>query len=230
MRSAENRADLISSICGHRRAGPGARRSICRRSREAKALLHWHARHRFCSNCGAPTNVSDGRLAARLSDLQRPAFSAHRSGRHHAGGRRRALPAGRGKRGLRQGMWSCLAGFVEPGETIEDAVRRETLEEAGIRSGRVRYFASQPWPFPSSLMIGCHAEALVDRDRDRRERTRGCALVHPRRGRRDAQPHPSGRPHHAAAGRHRASHHPGLGRERGRRTGLSPPRFTASCI
>ena len=72
-------------------------------------------------------------------------------------------------------MWSCLAGFVEPGESIEEAVRRETLEEAGIRFGRVRYFASQPWPFPSSLMIGCHAEALsrevgVDRDEVELER------------------------------------------------------------
>ena len=58
------------------------------------------------------------------------------------------------------GMYSCLAGFMEPGETIEGAVRRETLEESGVRIGRVRYHASQPWPFPSSLMIGCHAEAL----------------------------------------------------------------------
>ena len=57
-------------------------------------------------------------------------------------------------------MFSCLAGFVEPGESIEDAVRRETLEEAGIRCGRVAYFRSQPWPFPMSLMVGCHAEAL----------------------------------------------------------------------
>jgi NAD+ diphosphatase len=56
-------------------------------------------------------------------------------------------------------MWSCLAGFVEPGESIEEAVRRETLEEAGVASGRVRYYASQPWPFPMSLMIGCFAEA-----------------------------------------------------------------------
>jgi NAD+ diphosphatase len=58
-------------------------------------------------------------------------------------------------------MWSCLAGFVEPGEAIEDAVRRETREEAGITCGRVRYFASQPWPFPTSLMIGAHAQALT---------------------------------------------------------------------
>ena len=57
-------------------------------------------------------------------------------------------------------MWSCLAGFVEPGENIEEAVRREVHEEAGIVCGRVAYFASQPWPFPMSLMIGCHAEAL----------------------------------------------------------------------
>jgi NAD+ diphosphatase len=56
-------------------------------------------------------------------------------------------------------MWSCLAGFIEPGEAIEDAVRRETREEAGILCGRVTYYRSQPWPFPTSLMIGCHAEA-----------------------------------------------------------------------
>ena len=57
------------------------------------------------------------------------------------------------------GMYSCLAGFTEIGETLEDAVRREVMEEAGLRVGRVEYFASQPWPFPSSLMLGCVAEA-----------------------------------------------------------------------
>ena len=64
--------------------------------------------------------------------------------------------------GWPEGMYSCLAGFVEPGETLEAAVRREVLEEAGIRIGTVRYLASQPWPFPASLMIGCAAEALTD--------------------------------------------------------------------
>ena len=59
-------------------------------------------------------------------------------------------------------MWSCLAGFIEPGETIEEAVRREVLEEVGIVCGRVKYFTSQPWPLPMSLMIGCHAEALSE--------------------------------------------------------------------
>jgi len=68
------------------------------------------------------------------------------------------------------GMYSCLAGFIEPGETIEDAVRRETFEESGIRIGRVAYHASQPWPFPHSLMIGCFGEALThDVDPDREE-------------------------------------------------------------
>ena len=128
---------------------------------EAKAMLHWHARHRFCSNCGVKTDIAEA-------------------------GWKRACPACKvehfprtdpvvimltvhGDRGLlgRSGrfaatMWSCLAGFVEPGEAIEDAVRRETLEEAGVTCGRVKYLYSQPWPFPMSMMIGCHAEALND--------------------------------------------------------------------
>jgi NAD+ diphosphatase len=135
---------------------------------EAKALLHWHARHRFCSNCGMPSRPIDGGWRRDC-----PACGAQHFPRTDpvaimlaVAGERCLL--GRQSR-FAPGMWSCLAGFVEPGESIEDAVRRETREEAGIICGRVAYFASQPWPFPSSLMIGCHTEALshdivVDRD------------------------------------------------------------------
>ena len=100
------------------------------------------------------------RLQAALPCLRRGAFPAHRSGRHHADGDTRKMPAW-ARRAFRAGhVFRNLAGFIEPGETIEAAVRRETLEEAGIRLGRVVYHASQPWPFPYSLMIGCFGEAL----------------------------------------------------------------------
>jgi NAD+ diphosphatase len=125
---------------------------------ETKSLLHWHARHRFCSNCGAPCNITQAGWrrdcpqcgAQHFPRTDPVAIMLAVDGENCLLGRQaRFVP----------NTYSCLAGFVEPGESIEEAVRRETLEEAGIRCGRVRYFASQPWPFPSSLMIGCHAEA-----------------------------------------------------------------------
>jgi NAD+ diphosphatase len=135
---------------------------------EAKAVLHWHARHRFCPNCGAPTQpvLAGWRrdcAACKAEHFPRTdpvVIMLAVDGEYCLLGRSpRFVPT----------MWSCLAGFVEPGEAIEDAVRRETREEAGIACGRVVYFGSQPWPFPSSLMIGCHVEALsrdivVDRE------------------------------------------------------------------
>jgi NAD+ diphosphatase len=126
---------------------------------EAKALLHWHARHRFCSNCGAATTVVN---AGWRRDC--PACSAQHFPRTDPVAIMLAVSGDRCLLGRQSrfapGMWSCLAGFIEPGENIEEAVRRETREETGISCGRVHYYASQPWPFPSSLMIGCHAEAL----------------------------------------------------------------------
>jgi NAD+ diphosphatase len=127
---------------------------------QAKSLLGWHARHRFCSNCGAPTQVVQAGWRRDCAACKAQHFP-------------RTDPVvimlvihgdecllGRQTR-FAKGMWSCLAGFVEPGDTIEDAVRRETLEEAGVVCGRVAYLASQPWPFPMSLMIGCHVQALT---------------------------------------------------------------------
>jgi NAD+ diphosphatase len=135
---------------------------------EAKALLHWHARHRFCSNCGHPTNVVEGGWRRDCPNCRAQHFPRTDPVAIMLAVRRDRCLLGR-QAHFAPGMWSCLAGFVEPGESMEEAARRETLEEAGIRCGRVRYFASQPWPFPSSLMIGCHAEAIsedivVDRD------------------------------------------------------------------
>jgi NAD+ diphosphatase len=126
---------------------------------EGKALLNWHARHRFCSNCGAATAFVEGgwrRDCASCKTQHFPRTDPVAIMLAVAGDR---CLLGRSHR-FQPGMWSCLAGFIEPGEAIEDAVRREVHEEAGIACGRISYFASQPWPFPTSLMIGCHAEAL----------------------------------------------------------------------
>ena len=127
---------------------------------EAKSLMHWHARHRFCSNCGAPSQ-----LAAAGWRRECPSCRALHFPRTDpvvimlaVDGDRCLL--GRQPR-FNKGMYSALAGFLEPGETIEDAVRREIREESGIECGAVKYAASQPWPFPASLMIGCIAKALT---------------------------------------------------------------------
>jgi NAD+ diphosphatase len=126
---------------------------------EAKAVLQWHLRHRFCSNCGAASNAVDAGWKRFC-----PSCKAEHFPRTDpvvimliVDGERCLL--GRSPR-FAPTMWSCLAGFIEPGESFEDAVKRETREEAGIICGRVKYYRSQPWPFPTSLMIGCHAEAL----------------------------------------------------------------------
>ena len=127
---------------------------------EAKALLHWHRSHRFCSNCGQPSQLAAWGWRRECPDC----------GTHHfprtdpvvimmaVDGDRCLL--GRQPR-FAPGMYSCLAGFLEPGETIEAAVARELNEESGITVGTVTYLASQPWPFPASLMIGCIAEAVT---------------------------------------------------------------------
>jgi NAD+ diphosphatase len=127
---------------------------------EAKALLAWHARHRFCSNCGARTNMVQAGWKREC-----PSCKVEHFPRTDPVVIMLAIDGDRcllGRAGrFVTNMWSCLAGFIEPGESIEEAARRETLEEAGIVCGEVRYFRSQPWPFPMSLMIGCHARATT---------------------------------------------------------------------
>jgi NAD+ diphosphatase len=126
---------------------------------EAKAMLSWHARHRFCSVCGTASRAVEAGWrrdcpacgASHFPRTDPVVIMLAVDGERCLLGRQARFPPG---------MWSCLAGFVEPGESIEAAVRREIQEEAGIVCGPVTYVASQPWPFPMSLMIGCHTLAL----------------------------------------------------------------------
>jgi NAD+ diphosphatase len=126
---------------------------------QAKALLGWHQRHRFCSNCGHRTAPVQAGWRRDCPSCNAQHFPRTDPVVIMLPVSRGACVLGRSHR-FQGGMWSCLAGFVEPGESIEEAVRRETREESGIVCGQVSYFATQPWPFPSSLMIGCHAQAL----------------------------------------------------------------------
>lgn len=120
----------------------------------ARSLIDWHKRHGFCANCGTPTVIAKAGWSRRCAGCEAEHFPrvdpvtimlAEHEGRILVG-RQARFPAGR---------YSALAGFIEPGETIEEAVARELWEEAGIRVHSVRYLMSQPWPFPSSLMIAC---------------------------------------------------------------------------
>ena len=127
----------------------------------ALSLAWWHSRHLFCANCGASTEIERGGWSRRCTECSAQHFPrvdpvvimlAEHDGRLLLG-RQPQYPPGR---------YSALAGFLEPGESIESAVARELHEEAGIRVTDVAYVASQPWPFPSSLMIGCYARAVGD--------------------------------------------------------------------
>ncbi|MDC0669748.1 NAD(+) diphosphatase [Nannocystis radixulma] len=126
----------------------------------ARGLLHWQTRARFCGVCGSPTTLTSAGHRARCSD---PACAVEQFPRTDPAiivivgwqdrcllGRQASWPRGR---------WSTLAGFVEPGETLEDAVRREVFEESGVVVEECDYHSSQPWPFPASLMLGFTAQA-----------------------------------------------------------------------
>jgi NAD+ diphosphatase len=122
----------------------------------AVGLLNWHRRHRFCANCGAPTDAREAghvRVCPACGTQHHPrtdpvVIMLVTDGDRALLGRQAQWPAGR---------YSALAGFVEPGESLEEAVAREVREEAGVQVADVRYRSSQPWPFPSSLMLGFSA-------------------------------------------------------------------------
>ncbi len=135
----------------------------------ARALLHWRARHRFCGFCGgacAPRSAGHVMVCGQCDTSHFPrtdpaVIMLVVRGEHALLGHAPRFPAG---------MYSTLAGFVEPGESLEEAVAREVAEETAVRVGAVRYHSSQPWPFPASVMLGFHAEAMSEEIRiDRTE-------------------------------------------------------------
>jgi NAD+ diphosphatase len=170
----------------------------------AKSMVNWHQRHGYCANCGQRTSMKEGGWKRECPSCKTEHFPrtdpvvimlVTHGDKCLLGRAPRFLP----------GMYSCLAGFVEAAETIEDAVRREVFEEAGIRCTDVNYYMTQPWPYPSSLMIGCTARAtnediVVDRTEledarwfDRDEARQMLTRTHP-----DglAGPHPFAIAHH----------------------------------
>lgn len=127
----------------------------------AKALLGWHRSHRFCSACGNPSEMVEAGWQRRCPACGTSHFPRTDPVAIMLITRGDRTLIGRSP-GWPEGMYSCLAGFMEPGETLEAAVRREVAEETGVAVGPVRYLASQPWPYPSSLMLGCHGEAVSE--------------------------------------------------------------------
>jgi len=125
---------------------------------QAKAMIDWHNRHGFCANCGARTALTDGGYRRLCSNCNAEHFPRTDPVVIMLAVHDDACLVGRNKR-FPGNFYSALAGFMEPGETIEEAVRRELQEEVNVKVGAVRYIATQPWPFPSSLMIGCIGEA-----------------------------------------------------------------------
>jgi NAD+ diphosphatase len=129
----------------------------------ARGLIHWHQRHRFCGVCGSPT---ESREAGHMRRCTNPDCAAEHHPRTDPAVIMRIEHEGRillaRQKQWPPGMHSVLAGFVEPGESLEDTVRREVAEEAGLPLADVAYHSSQPWPFPASIMLGFTARALHD--------------------------------------------------------------------
>jgi NAD+ diphosphatase len=155
------RLEMPAEFTDLRRVGPLLARDEGSLLAYARGLAYWHTRHRFCGVCGAPTLSEEAGHVRRCTNTACAAPHFPRTDPAvimlvHDGdrcllGRQRIWPAG---------MHSTLAGFVEPGESLEEAVAREVFEETGVVVDQVAYHSSQPWPFPSSIMLGFHARAL----------------------------------------------------------------------
>lgn len=148
-------ADL-RALAGRLARGDGALLAL------ARAMMYWHQRHKFCGVCGSQTLSEEAGHMRRCTNPDCKAMHFPRTdpavimlvsdGERALLGRNKNFPPG---------MYSTLAGFVEPGEALEDAVAREVMEETGIEARNVTYHSSQPWPFPANIMLGFHAEATT---------------------------------------------------------------------
>jgi NAD+ diphosphatase len=125
---------------------------------QAKAMIDWHQRHGFCAQCGTRSALADAGWRRLCPECKAEHFPRTDPVVIMLGTYGDSCLVGRNKR-FPGNFYSALAGFMEPGESIEEAVRRELMEEVNLKVGKVVYHATQPWPFPSSLMIGCLAEA-----------------------------------------------------------------------
>jgi NAD+ diphosphatase len=128
----------------------------------ARGLMHWRLRHRFCGVCGAPCEPRSAGHAQVCTNCGTQHFPRTDPAVIMLVHRENRVLLGHSQRFPNTTMYSTLAGFVEPGESLEEAVAREVLEEVGVRVGAVRYHSSQPWPFPASIMLGFYAEGLSD--------------------------------------------------------------------
>ncbi|MBO1080123.1 NAD(+) diphosphatase [Roseomonas haemaphysalidis] len=128
----------------------------------ARGLLHWRIRHRFCGVCGGPCAPRSAGNAMACTQCGTQHFPRTDPAVIMLVVRNGHALLGHSTRFPNSTMYSTLAGFVEPGESLEEAVRREVMEETGVRVGEARYHSSQPWPFPASIMLGFHAEGLSD--------------------------------------------------------------------
>ncbi|HQT63459.1 MAG: NADH pyrophosphatase [Acidocella sp. 20-57-95] len=129
----------------------------------ARAMLHWHAKTKFCSVCGGANTPTRGGYVMQCTQCGTDHFPRTDPAVIMLVAKDDKILLGQShKFPPERNFYSTLAGFVEPGESLEDAVRREVFEEVGVQVGHVRYHSSQPWPFPASLMLGYYAEALTE--------------------------------------------------------------------
>jgi NAD+ diphosphatase len=154
--------DSLGQFVDLRSVGWGVARPEAAVLAHARGLMHWRARHRFCGVCGAPCEAKSSGHMMQCTGCNVQHFPRTDPAVIMLVTRDDRALLGHSQRFPRANMYSTLAGFVEPGETLEEAVRREVMEESGIQVGAVQYHSSQPWPFPGNIMLGFYGEGLSD--------------------------------------------------------------------